>query len=194
MTPLILASVSPRRRRLLEQIGVPFQVMVSQLDEELPEGPGHDPVEVCRRLALLKAEDVAARLAAGLVVGADTVVCLDDLILGKPADDREALEMLLRLNGRTHQVVTAVAVVDAGSGRRVVDYQVTSVTMGRSSQARLQSYVSTGEPRGKAGAYAIQGRGALLVESIEGCYFNVVGLPLGLLDRMLAGFDLQVLG
>ena len=167
---LILASSSPRRRALLEQIGVAFEIETAAVDE------GDDP----RANALAKARTVAARHGGEdvVVLGADTIVVLDGEVLGKPVDTGAAAAMLRRLSGRTHAVVTAYAVVDVRSGDEVVRSVETAVTFRSLADAEIDAYVATGEPLDKAGAYGIQGRGAVLVERIDGDYFTVVGLPL----------------
>lgn len=190
-TRLILASASPRRRSLLEQIGLTFRIRPSEV-EECHHLRGDAPTLACC-LALEKARWVACREKEGLVIGADTVVVLDGEILGKPRDHAEAFNMLVELAGRTHQVVTGVALVEVMSRRERVGYQETAVTMRPPEPDRLWAYVATSEPIGKAGAYAVQGKGALLVERIEGCYSNVVGLPLGLLTDMLREFGVDPL-
>ncbi len=191
---IILASASPRRAALLTQIGLPFRVHPSKLSEEGGSAEiGHaGPEAVACRLARAKAEDVAAQLERGLIIGADTIVVCEGIIFGKPRDGDEARDMLLRLAGRTHQVITGVAVVEAETGHTEVDAAATAVTMRAFAAAEAAAYVATGEPLDKAGAYAIQGRGALLVEWIEGDYSNVVGLPLPTLARLLRRFHLHV--
>mgnify|MGYP001603178146 CR=1 FL=1 len=191
---IILASASPRRAALLRQIGLAFRIQPSRLHEEGRRmEKGHDAAEaVACRLARAKAEDVAAQLERGLIIGADTIVVCEGIILGKPRDGDEARDMLLRLGGRTHQVITGVAVVEAETGRAEVEAAVTAVRMRAIAAAEAASYAATGEPLDKAGAYAIQGRGALLVEWIEGDYSNVVGLPLPTLARLLRRFHLHV--
>lgn len=174
---LILASASPRRRALLQQIGVRFQVECSRVQETKDDAVA--PEELAQRLALQKAQAVAALHEDGLVLGADTIVVNDGLVLGKPADQANAAGMLRALSGKWHQVMTAVALVDA-SGKREpwVTVEKTGVKFRELSEAEIAAYVATGESMDKAGAYGIQGYGALLVEQIKGCYFNVVGLPL----------------
>jgi septum formation protein len=191
---IILASASPRRAALLAQIGLPFRVHPSTLDEEggTAEVGREAPDVVACRLARAKAEDVAAQVTRGLIIGADTIVICEGRIFGKPRDGAEARDMLLRLAGRTHQVVTGVAVVEAETGRVEVDAAVTAVTMRALASTEAAAYVATGEPLDKAGAYAIQGRGALLVEWIQGDYSNVVGLPLPTLARLLRRFQFDV--
>ena len=174
---LILASASPRRRMLLEQIGVPFTVTVSQVEEVVDSSL--PPEQMVQQLALQKATAVAEGYTEGLVLGADTVVVNDGVLLGKPATEEQAAEMLRGLSGKRHQVMTAVAVVDASGNREPwTSVEITQVQFRTLTEADIAAYIATGESMDKAGAYGIQGYGALLVEQIEGCYFNVVGLPL----------------
>jgi len=183
---LILASNSPRRRELLDNVGIGYIPDPADVDESVL--PGEPAEKYVRRLALAKAETTAARHGSGLVLGADTVVVLDGDILGKPASAGEAAEMLGRLSGREHVVMTGVALVDAETGRSAVDVESTRVRMASLSRDEIEMYVATGEPMDKAGAYGIQGRASVFVEGITGCFFNVVGLPLARLDRMLKNF------
>jgi septum formation protein len=177
--PVVLASASPRRRELLARAGVPFEVVPSHVDER-PRA-GEAPEALALRLACEKAVDVARRFPASprrLVLGADTIVVLGDLVLGKPKDAADAVEMLRRLAGRTHRVLTAIAVVETDRleprGRCVES----TVVMRKASDAELRAYVATGEPLDKAGAYAAQGEGRRFVERIEGSETNVIGLPI----------------
>lgn len=190
--PFVLASASPRRRQLLEGLGLAFQVICP--DEAVEAGLAVDGLAaslVPVALARAKALSVAAELPGQLVVGADTVVVEGDTILGKPVDDREATAMIARLAGRQHQVITAVAAcLDARVETRV---ETTQVYFRPLKSAEIAHYVSSGEGRDKAGAYGIQGLGSLLVDRIEGCYFNVVGLPLVALMNLLREFDLDLL-
>lgn len=185
---IVLASTSPRRRELMERLGVPFDVIAPEGVEEIQEG---DPGEVVTRNASAKAGKVAGGLNEGLVVGADTIVVVDDIIMGKAEDPREARVMLAALKGRMHRVLTGLAVVDAETGRRDVAVVETKVWIHPLTDQEIGEYVSTGEPTGKAGGYAIQGAGGALVERIEGCFENVVGLPLSRLRSMLEGFGLE---
>jgi septum formation protein len=180
---LILASASPRREELLRRLGVPFTVVPSDLLEELPPG---SPPEAVRAIALAKARAVAERVGSGVVLGADTVVVLGGTILGKPKDPDDARRMLRALGGRTHDVITGVALVEAPARREVSTAVVTRVLMGEYGEAEIEAYLATGEPFDKAGAYAIQGAGGLLVAGVDGCYTNVVGLPLTTTRRLLA--------
>jgi len=192
---IILASASPRRAALLAQIGLSFRVQASELGDDGETAlPGEAPEVHAARLALAKARDVAARLDEGLVIGADTVVVLGERMLGKPADPAEARAFLAALSGKTHRVISGVAVMDAATGRSEVATAVTSVRMRPFDAAEAEAYVATGEPLDKAGAYGIQERGAVLVEVIQGDYFNVVGLPLVLLAELLRRFGKDVWG
>jgi len=173
MTTVILASASPRRHELLTRIGVTFTVRAPDIDES-PDN-GEVPVDYVRRVATAKAAAVAAATDE-LVIAADTTVDLESQILGKPVDDRDAASMLRRLSGRTHRVHTGVAV--RRKGQELAEVCTTLVTFAALDEASIQWYVSTGEPMGKAGAYALQGAGAALVESVHGSVSNVIGLPM----------------
>lgn len=176
--PLVLASASPRRREILDTLGIPFRVQPSEVDET--REPGEAALDFVRRAARMKAQDVAARLGeppAPFVLGADTVVIVDGEALGKPADDREARKVIARLAGRWHEVATALAVA-RGGGEVLADACVLTRVRFRSLAAEeMDGYVASGEGRDKAGAYAVQGLGSGLVAAIEGSYHNVVGLP-----------------
>jgi septum formation protein len=189
---LILASNSPRRRELLARLGLPFEVVPADLSESEEAGRQADPAQTAEALALAKAEAVASAHPDSLVLGADTIVCLEERLFGKPADAAEACQMLEALSGRTHQVVTGVALVCASRGFRATAHETTSVTFRRLSSGEIASYASGGEPYDKAGAYAVQGKASLFVEQVEGDYDNVVGLPLKTVARLLeaAGMEL----
>ena len=176
---LILASKSPRRAELLRAVGWPFNAVPADIDEM--RRPHEEPVDYVKRLAIEKAEAVSARLSTGLILAADTTVVVDNHVLGQPTDDEDARRMLKLLNGRWHEVLTGVALLRAGEGDGPVsDYECTRVKFSEMSDEEIDWYVATGEPRGKAGAYGIQGRASILIEEIEGDYFNIVGLPLRL--------------
>lgn len=179
---IILASGSPRRRELLSSIGIEFEVYRSDADES--KIPGESPSELCRRLAGLKAEAGALAFPDDVVIAADTIVVIDGEILGKPSDRDDAVRMLRLLSGREHEVITGLAVYSDGE-MRVADVH-TLVKFRELTDDEITEYVATGECDDKAGAYAVQGRGALLVEGVVGDYFNVVGLPLCTLGKMLA--------
>lgn len=190
---LVLASASPRRRELLAQAGYSFEVHPAHIPED-PK-PGEEPIAYVTRLAREKAEAVFRELSAAgrnttqaaaedlVVLGADTTVTVDDHILGKPEDAADAARMLRLLSGRTHRVITGVALVSAGAAE--VAAEATAVRFLTLSEAEIADYIATGEPMDKAGAYAIQGRAARWIPRIEGCYFNVVGLPLALVAGMI---------
>jgi len=184
---LVLASSSPRRVEVLRNAGFEFEIIPARVDES--PRPGESPVALAERLAREKAEDVAARLAPdndAVVLGADTVVVGDDgSLLGKPSSSADAAAMLEKLSGRTHEVITGIALVAAGGGRTRLAHERTRVSFRDVSRPEIDAYVASGEPLDKAGAYAIQGRAGRFVTRIEGCYFNVMGLPLSLVDRML---------
>jgi septum formation protein len=149
------------------------------------EAPPSDPTEHVLNLSRRKAEDVARRLNRGIVLGADTIVVVDGEILGKPRNPQEARRMLRLLAGRTHMVLTGLTLIDLSRQRSLSDSVVTVVRMRPLSRREIDWYVSTGEPMDKAGSYGIQGKGSILIERIEGCFYNVVGLPLAKLAQML---------
>lgn len=193
--PLILASASPRRSELLRQIGLDFEVRISLAEEQITP-PEHHSEVYARTLASHKAADIANLITEGVVIGADTIVVLGEAILNKPTDDADALRMLTLLQGRTHQVITGVAVLEVRDGvvrSSQVEHVSTDVTMRPASGEELGAYVATGEPRDKAGAYAIQGRGSVFISGIVGDYFNVVGLPIFTVAGMLAAVGIRTL-
>ncbi len=189
--PIILASNSPRRRELLEQIGLPFTSDPAGVDER--PLPGEAAEQYAVRVALDKARVAAAKNGRGIVIAADTIVVFGDTILGKPADASDAGRMLALLSGRMHRVITGLAIIDAETGRTRTAAAITSVWFRDLLPAEISAYVATGEPLDKAGAYGIQEKGALLVKKVEGCYFNVVGLPLSLLGDLLREFEIDLL-
>jgi septum formation protein len=181
---IVLASTSPRRISLLRQIGMRFTV-VTPVEDETSANP--DPKERVMENALAKARSVLGNVEEGLIVGADTVVYIDERILGKPSSDDEARMMMETLSGRVHRVFTGLAVIDAESGLEEVSCEETQVHLMELSDEEISRYVESGEPMGKAGAYAIQGLGAVFVDRVVGCFHNVVGLPLSLLWKMIRG-------
>lgn len=184
-TPIILASSSPRRRQLLEMLRLPHRVLAPDVDESVRAGEA--PERYVVRLARAKAQAVVRRAPGELVLAADTTVVLAGELFGKPADAGEAVAMLQRLQGRTHQVMTAVAAARDERVEHALD--VSHVTFRPVDRSTLEAYVATGEPLDKAGAYAIQGLGAPLIERVEGDFFGVMGLPLRLALDLLARFD-----
>ena len=182
---LILASNSPRRSELLRNAGYDFVIDPSGVDEGEPQA-GELPEEYSRRIARAKALHVAGRSPAGsLVLGADTIVTLGGIVLGKPRDVGDAARMLRMLSGQTHQVVTAICLVRAPDRIEALDHATTLVTFRELEDREISAYTATREPFDKAGGYAIQGLASKFVLRISGCYFNVVGLPVSLLDAML---------
>jgi septum formation protein len=180
-TRIILASQSPRRRELLNLVGIPHDVVPANVDESVL--PDESPASHAERLARSKAETIAVRDPAAVIIGSDTIVVLDGDILGKPVDAADAARMLERLSGRTHTVLTAIAV--ARGGRTVSGVESVEVTFRALSAEQIESYIATGEPMDKAGAYGIQGFGAVIVERVHGDYFAVMGLALGRLVGLL---------
>jgi septum formation protein len=183
---VVLASGSPRRKQLLEMLRIPFRVMPPDVDEHVRAG--EPPDRYVTRLARAKAEAVASRAPGQVILAADTTVVLDGEIFGKPESPADAVAMLRRLQGRTHEVMTAVAVARDGELGEALD--VSRVTFRPADDATLTAYVATGEPLDKAGAYAIQGLGAPLIERVEGDFFGVMGLPLRLALDLLARFGM----
>lgn len=179
---LILASQSPRRREILERAGIPFEVRVAGVDESVVDG--ETPEQHVRRLARAKAEAVSA---PGPVLGADTVVVVDGQILGKPTDAADAVRMLRLLSGRWHCVVTGVCLRRGTAA--AVEEESTRVRFVALNEEEIQGYVASGEPMDKAGAYAIQGLASKFIDRIEGCYFNVVGLPVARVYRLLSALS-----
>ncbi|SHG78396.1 septum formation protein [Thermosyntropha lipolytica DSM 11003] len=194
MSRIILASASPRRSELLQNIGIEFIKYPAYTEEEI--FPYETPEEGARRLALNKAEYVAGscNYDEGIIIAADTIVVLEDKVLGKPGSAKEAYEMLAMLSGRSHQVITAVCLRDIKRGITLLETERTKVYFRVLEEGEIWHYIRTGEPMDKAGAYGIQGLGALFVERIEGCYFNVVGLPLYRLYLMLKQMGVNLLG
>jgi len=179
---LILASASPRRQEILRNAGIEFTVQTADIDEIVHQG--ESPRECAERLAREKARTVAKREPGSFVLGADTIVVVDGEILGKPRDEADAARMLRLLSGRGHEVITGVCLIGPG-WTESVQSERTLVAMSEISEREIQAYVATGEPMDKAGAYAIQGMASRWIPRIEGDYFNVVGLPMALVSRML---------
>ncbi len=187
---IILASNSPRRKELLSQVGVSFEVIPSEFEEQIIELP---PTKLVEHFAYMKARDVASAVCEeALVIGSDTIVCLDE-IMGKPRNKEDAFSMLKKLSGKQHLVLSGLCIINTATGESVTEHESTRVKMKELSDAEITAYINTGEPLDKAGAYAIQGMGSLFVEGIEGDYFNVVGLPLFRLGKMLERFGMKLL-
>jgi septum formation protein len=184
-TKLILASASPRRAEILRTVGWPFEALAVDIDES--RRAGEEAAAYVERVARAKAEAAALRVPGSTVLGADTVVVIENEILGKPIDDEDARRMLRLLRDRWHQVLTGVALVNGDAGWSSLAHEVTEVRFAEMSEDEISWYVATGEPKDKAGAYAIQGRGARFIREIRGDYSNVVGLPVRLVYDLLRG-------
>jgi len=181
---IYLASKSPRRRKLLKQLGISFKSFSVDIDEEVLDG--EHPIATVRRLALHKSELASLKVKKGIVITADTIVVLNNEIIGKPKDEKDAYKILSKLSGKTHLVFTGFVVKNLMDGNSIVDYERTKVTFRKLTSKEIYDYIKTGSPLDKAGAYGIQDDfGAVFVEKIDGCYYNVVGLPLAKLYRSL---------
>ncbi len=180
---IILASASPRRKEILGNTNLKFEVIKSDIDEVIL--PEESPCQVVMRLAYEKSMDIAYNNKNKLIIGADTIVCLDNIILGKPKDKLDAIEMIKKLSGRTHQVITGISLINLDANKKIIDYVVSNVKFKNLSHEDIMDYIQTNESLDKAGAYGIQGYGALLVEEIKGDYFNIVGLPISKLSDLL---------
>lgn len=192
MKKIILASCSPRRKEILERFNIEFEVRPSNVDEDFAEG--ENPQDVVKMLALRKCRDVS-KLSTNenIVIAADTIV-YSDKILGKPVDRNDARSMIKSLSGKAHKVITGIAIIDVETGVESVDCEVTDVRFRELTDDKIERYLNTEEYIDKAGAYGIQGYGEVLVESINGSFSNVVGLPISKLDEMLEDkFDLKLL-
>ena len=187
---IALASASPRRRELLSLLVREFRIVPSEFDESTVPGHLSPPAHVLYS-ASMKARDIAAQFPHSLVIGADTVVVVDEAILGKPSDTADAARMLRLLSGRTHEVYTGIALEHDGTQR--ADVECTEVTFRPLTDEIISRYIASGEPMDKAGAYAIQGKGAVLIKCVSGCYPNVVGLPLYKLSLLLSEFGIEAL-
>jgi len=191
MKIIILASASPRRKELLEKIGLKFEVDASGCDEEI--NAGLDPQEIVRQLSIKKAKSVAARHKNAIVIAADTIGVMGDKILGKPHTENEACKMLQVISGKSHLVITGFSILDTATNKIVTGIANTRVYIKKLTGQEIDAYVKTGEPLDKAGAYAIQGIGAVIVEKIEGDYYNVMGLPLNALTEALKEFGINII-
>lgn len=181
---LILASASPRRKELLSNLNMNFKVISSEIEEFISEK--ESPSTVAMSLSFQKALSVANTVdEKDIVIGADTIVVLDGEILGKPTDEEDALNMIKKLSGKYHEVITGISIVRLYDNKKIIDHSITKVKMKELDIDKIQRYINTKEPLDKAGSYGIQGYGSLFVEKIEGDYFNVVGLPVGKLEEML---------
>lgn len=180
---IILASASPRRKEILENVNLKFTVQSSHIEEVVLEN--EPPKDLVMRLAFEKCMDVAKKNPNALVIGADTIVALDNNILGKPKDEHHAYKMIKSLSNKKHEVITGISLINLSLNKKVTDYVVSEVTFKDLSEETIKDYIKTKESLDKAGAYGIQGYGALLVDSIKGDYFNIVGLPISKIGDLL---------
>ena len=180
---IILASGSTRRKEILGNTSLDFKVITSDIDEKILEN--EEPIQLVLRLAFEKCMDIASKYSKDLVIGADTIVVLDNKILGKPSNKEEAFKMLSSLSNREHQVITGISIINLDNNKKIIDYVVSNVKFKNLTEQDIKDYISTNEYKDKAGAYGIQGYGALLVEEIRGDYFNIVGLPISKLGDIL---------
>ncbi|MCM1990712.1 Maf-like protein [Oceanirhabdus seepicola] len=181
---VILASASERRQELLKRIVDDFEIKVSDFNEDIIPFNGN-PHEYVMELALGKANDVAEKCNEGVIIGCDTIVTLDNEVLGKPRSEKEAVEMLEKLSGKSHEVYSGIAVIHKEKGEILKDFCVTKVEFSDINREEILEYVKSGDPMDKAGAYGIQGKAGVFVQKIEGDYYSVVGLPLNKLYKML---------
>lgn len=189
--PIILASASPRRKELLTNIGLKFQVIPSSIEENPGEAFSYEKIE---QVAREKAMDVVGKVDyPAIIIGSDTVVTIDNKILGKPEDENDAFNMLRLLSGRTHKVVSAIAVHDSETGKTKTASVTSEVEFRELTDREIRAYINTGEPFDKAGAYAIQGKAGTFVRAIKGCYSNIVGISVFKLAEMLKEFGIEVL-
>lgn len=188
---IILASKSPRRKQLLEQIGLKFEVRESEYEEDMTAMA--DPIRLVKFLALKKAEAVAQYYTDAIVIGADTFVIFEGKFIGKPKDRADAQRMLRTLSGKTNIIITGFAVIDTSTGKVVNDYDQAEVTIKELTNEDIENYINTGEPMDKAGAFGIQGVGAVIVEKVDGDYHNIMGLPLSRLYSELKEFGIDAL-
>ncbi|MCX8194000.1 MAG: Maf family protein [Candidatus Pacearchaeota archaeon] len=187
---IILASVSPRRKGLLQQIGINFEVIPSNFKEDMTlKMPPHKLVV---HLALGKAKDVANRIKEGIVIGADTFFVLNKEFIGKPKNEKDAIKTLKKISGKTLKVYSGIAIIDSKTGKTITDYEVTDIKIRKMSDHEIKSYVKTKEPLDKAASIAIQGLGAIFIEKLNGCYTNVIGLPLHCLANNLKKFGVNI--
>lgn len=183
MVDIILASKSPRRIKFLKEIGLKFIIEPSKIDENLYIDENLAPEEIAKKIALEKAKSIAKNKKEGIIIGADTIVVLNNEILGKPVDKKDAIRMLKKLSNSTHKVITGLAIIDI-KGKTLVDSVITLVTMRKIDDKEIEDYVNSKEPLDAAGAYKIQEKGYKFIEKIEGDYENVIGLPLSKFKRM----------
>jgi septum formation protein len=192
MKKIILASKSPRRKELLKQIGLRFQIDVSEIDER--QFKKLAPESLVKKLSQEKAKKVAKRHDGAIIIAADTLVVLGSEIIGKPKDKKDAIKMLKKLSGKVHTVITGFTVFDPGLKKEVTEMVKSRVKFKKMSDEEIETYVKTKEPLDKAGGYGIQDKGAVFIEKVEGDFFNVVGLPVFSLCKELQKFDINITG
>ena len=187
---IILASSSPRRKELLNQIGLKFDILHSEYEEDMTKNlTSH---ALAKELAYGKAQAVAKKVRSGVVIGCDTFIEYKKKRIGKPKNKKEAADILKNISGQTIRIYSGIAIIDTDEKKELVDYEMTKVKIKKLSQKEIDAYVETGEPLDKAGAFAIQGRGAIFIEKIEGCYSNVVGMPLHKLYNNLQRLNIEI--
>lgn len=191
---IILASNSPRRKEILTQLNLDFEVVPSDFEEAPVD---MEPKDLVEHYAYMKAMDVFSKLSSNLtrdtyIIGSDTIV-YSQVVMGKPKSDVEAFEMLKNLSNKEHQVISGLCVIQGDSGKAITSHEITRVWVRALEDREISSYIASGEPMDKAGAYAIQGVGALFVEKIQGCYFNVVGLPVNKLNTIMRQFGVNLI-
>lgn len=191
MRKIILASGSPRRKKLLEQIGIACKVVPNNIEEKL--NPRLKPRHQAENLSFQKAENVSRKYKNTLVLAADTIVVLGNEIIGKPKDKTDAMRILKKLSGTTHHVITGYTIIDTTTGKHITDSDQTTVVVKKLSEKEIEAYIKTGEPLDKAGGYGAQEKGAIFIEKIDGNFSNVVGLPLPKVTESLKKFGLHVL-
>ena len=187
---IILASTSSRRAELLKQIGLEFEVIPSEYEEDMTLKMSHR--NLAKTLAYGKAKDVAGKVKEGIVVGVDTFLIFRRKRIGKPKDSQDAIKILEALSGKTIRVYSGVAIINCATDKEVIDYEITKVKLKKLAHKEIEHYVATGEPLDKAGAFAIQGLGAIFISSIKRCYSNVIGLPLHNLYKNLQKFGVDI--
>jgi septum formation protein len=187
---IILASISKRRIQILRKLGLKFKVIKSNVDENIK---CRNPISLAKKLALMKAMKVAEKVKSGIVIGADTIVVLNNEVIGKPRDKHDAKRILKKLSGRKHLVITGIAVIDARRKKAIVDFEKTEVKFRKISNNEIEKYLKKERVTDKAGAYAIQGKACAFIERINGCYYNVVGLPVVKLIKILKRFNVKII-
>jgi septum formation protein len=186
---IILATTSPRRKELAKQMGLDFEIIPSNYEEDM--GMKLPPKELAKTLAYGKAKDVAKK-CEGIIIGADTFVVQNGKKMGKPKSEQEAFKMLKSFSNKTHKVYTGIAIINNKTGKEITDCEVTSIKFGKMSDEEIKKYIKTKEPMDKAGAYAIQGLGSIFIEKINGCYHNIAGLPIHLTHKNLKKLGINI--